>query len=337
PDPGNCCGETQSGLEFQKDTGSGALQLQVRGGAFSISDLVQTGSLNYYTGGIYDFRIMDTGDSVTFQMTEVGNPANTAMLTANITGDTNTDFVTFHNREGNHTARLDNLRISSLNSTLGVDNDGFQVRQVQASGLTIDSFADAEALLALNPGDVGYGSEANEARSLINYVDGGGNGNYGGDNPFPLGGDDFALLATATLQSPTDETWTFAINIDDGARLRIGGVDVISEDRIGGTADFFGTIALSQGLHDLELLFFEQGGGAAVELFYARGTHTTFDPEAFTLLTIGATIVPEPQAWAIGLLGAVFIGGVCWRRRRAQSAITQGRASQVGPCCERRK
>lgn len=330
PDPGNCCGETQSGLEFQKATGSSALQLQVRGGVFSISDLVQTGSLNYYVGGIYDFRITDTGESVMFQMTEVGNPANTAMLTANITGDTNTDFVTFHNREGNHTARLDNLRISSLNSTLGVNQNGFQVRQVLASGLTIDSIADADALLALNPGDAGHASEASETRSLINYVDGGGNGNYGGDNPFALGGglNDFAMLATATLQSPTDETWTFAVNIDDGARLRINGVDVILEDRIGGTADFFGTIALSQGLHDLELMFFEQGGGAAVELFYARGTHTAFDPEAFTLLTIGATIVPEPHAWALGLIGAVFLGGLCLRRRGANSAVSQHNAGQ---------
>ncbi len=309
-------GETQSGLEFWKLTGSGELGLRDRGGAFSISDLTQDGSINFYVGGVYDFRITDAGDAVTFRMTEVGNPDNTAFLSATVSGKTNTDFITFHNREGSRTATLDNLRIKSLEPTLSTTADGFQVRQVRSDGSQVNSVAAAEALLALSPGDAGHAEEAAEARSVINYNDGGGIGNYGGVNPFPLGGglNDFAVLATAVLEAPEEETWTFGVNIDDGARLRIGGEDVIVQDRLGGTANFLGTTTLSAGLHDLELLFFEQGGGANLELFFARGEHTTFDPQAFSLLTIG-TFVPEPSSI---LLLASAVLGLLLRRRRGE-------------------
>ena len=112
---------------------------------------------------------------------------------------------------------------------------------------------------------------------------GGGTGNFSNDNLFPndTGGDDndFAVRATGTILVPATGTWTFGINSDDGARLRIDGQNVINDDTLHAPRDTFGSTSLVAGEHDIELIFFERGGGAEVELFAAAGSHTSFNSQ----------------------------------------------------------
>ena len=117
---------------------------------------------------------------------------------------------------------------------------------------------------------------------VINYNDGGG-GNFLPDNPMPGGGgDDYALHATTTFLVSSDQAgiWTFATNTDDGSRLTIDGQVVINDDVLAPPHNAFGTFNLSAGVHTLDLVYFERGGGASVELFAAPGDKgNTFDSD----------------------------------------------------------
>ena len=79
-------------------------------------------------------------------------------------------------------------------------------------------------------------------------------------------------------------TWTFGTNSDDGLRLRIDGQTVINDDSLHAPQNRFGQANLTAGPHALELVFFERGGGAEVELFAAKGSYTTFNANAFDLV-----------------------------------------------------
>ena len=67
-------------------------------------------------------------------------------------------------------------------------------------------------------------------------------------------------------------------------RLQIDGQTVINDDALHGPDNRFGQVNLTAGPHSLELIFFERGGGAEVELFAAKGSYTAFNVSAFDLV-----------------------------------------------------
>ena len=155
---------------------------------------------------------------------------------------------------------------------------GFTVHQaIQNFFGRLNNLTEAEELL----GGVDLQSEITEIAPVVNFVDSGGSGNFGNDQGFPndtpFPQNDFAVRATATIKAPVDGFYTFGINSDDGARLTIDDTRVINDDTQHGPQDSFGTIFLTAGDHDLEMLYFERGGGAEVELFAAAGEHTRFN------------------------------------------------------------
>ncbi len=124
---------------------------------------------------------------------------------------------------------------------------------------------------------------------VINYADENGGGNYDPNNMFPGLSwshtfDDFVVLATTSIVVSQEGVWTFGINSDDGARLRIDDKNVINDDNTHAPKDTFGTVELDKGEHDLELTFFERAGGAELELFAAKGEHSSFDASVFHLV-----------------------------------------------------
>ncbi|QNN24650.1 hypothetical protein HED60_21030 [Planctomycetales bacterium ZRK34] len=168
---------------------------------------------------------------------------------------------------------------------------------------------------------------------VVNFLDTNGNGHFGADSVFPgdTASDDnnFAVEATATLYVSGESAgwWTFAVNSDDGFRLSIDGADFTSfagDDGTQivdgnlqfpngrGTDDSFGSIYLAAGAYDLNLRFWEGTGGAALELFYAAGVHTSFDG-SFDLLTV----IPLPGAGMMGF--AMMLGMASVKRFRRRS------------------
>lgn len=136
---------------------------------------------------------------------------------------------------------------------------------------------------------------------VINFLDNDEDGHFTNNQPFPgylanQNIDDFVVLATATIVVPQSGLWTFGINSDDGARLRINGQNVIVDDRLHSPADTFGTVELNSGVHELELVYFERNGGAQLELFAASGARSSFVLREFRL-------VGETSTRAVGLAG----------------------------------
>ena len=146
---------------------------------------------------------------------------------------------------------------------------------------------------------------------VINIHDDGGRGNFGNDaqyqavalgratDPNPTGDDDvndILVIANGRIRIPAGQggVYTFGVNSDDGFRLIVNGQSFSSAHGQGGTTiangalmfnagrgtqDSLGQITLAPGDYDIQLQTWEGGGGAAVELFAAKGAHTGFSDQ----------------------------------------------------------
>jgi hypothetical protein len=166
-----------------------------------------------------------------------------------------------------------------------VCNDALAFKITTATGGTISNLSTAySALLGSN--------KSTTTTSTVNFHDRAGNtGRYVGDVLFPnmpASGDDFAIMAELTFNVQTPGDYVFGTRSDDGVRLKVGGETLIYDDALHGQIDQFGGIKLAEGAHKLELVFFERGGGGALELFVAPGTYQSgagFASYPFELLT----------------------------------------------------
>ena len=191
-------------------------------------------------------------------------------------------------------------------STIGYQTSvpGFTVLDAKSTSSVVN-LSDAERVL----NGTGQRSATTAITPVVDFFDTGGRGRYGGDLPFPnnTGSDDndFAIRATGTITIPTSGWWTFGTNSDDGVRVRINGQNVINDDSLHAPQDRFGRVSLDAGQHELELVFFERGGGAEVELFAAAGQRTTFSASAFRLIgdvdNGGLVVTTSPTAGGSGL------------------------------------
>ena len=97
--------------------------------------------------------------------------------------------------------------------------------------------------------------------------------------------DQFVILAKGKLV--VRETWryTFLVNNDDGARLRIDAKDVLVDDGLHKPMVSFAKMVLEAGEHELELLYRDERETSRIELGYAHGW--TSQIENFRLLQVG--------------------------------------------------
>ena len=160
---------------------------------------------------------------------------------------------------------------------------GFTVQDAKSS-TQISSISQSLALLS----GTNRVSETIAITPYVNFLDTGAAGNFGNTLAFPnnTAGDDndFAIRATGTVHIPESGTWTFGTNSDDGVRVRIDGTNIINDDSLHAPQNRFGQRFLSAGAHEIELIFFERGGGAEVELFAAKGSYSLFNASAFRLV-----------------------------------------------------
>ena len=141
---------------------------------------------------------------------------------------------------------------------------------------------------------------ASFSRSTINLSDGG-QGRFSGTERFPGGlTTTFVIKATGSFSVDTAGTFTIFSRTDDGHRIEIDGTTILSDNRNHAPQEFFRPVTLTAGSHDLEVVFWENGGGAEVEIGIASGSLSSFSSSAFSLLSAAIS-----QAIDLNLLSGV--------------------------------
>jgi hypothetical protein len=101
--------------------------------------------------------------------------------------------------------------------------------------------------------------------------------------------DNLAMAMNGTVKIPTAGWYTFNVNSDDGFELAVDGGIVMEANYGKGTSDVLGQTYLTAGNHNVRVLYWEGGGGAAVQVSAAQGFKTQMD-QTFNL--IGAPAIP---------------------------------------------
>jgi hypothetical protein len=76
----------------------------------------------------------------------------------------------------------------------------------------------------------------------------------------------YALRFTGYLDIPRDGIYHFHVTSDDGAKIYIGPDEVVTNDGCHGPQEASGEAALKAGKHPFTLVYFQNGGGATLEL-----------------------------------------------------------------------
>lgn len=211
----------------------------------------------------------------------------------------------------------------------GVSVPGFTVRQVASGSFgEVRSVAQADALLALPAGSPQIASQTTVIAPVINFLGDGDGGNYGNNQSFPNGSaEPFAFLATGTILIPATGNYVFGINSDDGARIKIDGVAVMTDDSNHGPLDNLSApVNLTAGPHTVEVLMWEGGGGDCVEFFAKAGTDTSWN-DGFKLVGSAGGLQVTTAPLGAGSANSSVVGTNVERVMRGKNATLQARLS----------
>jgi hypothetical protein len=195
------------------------------------------------------------------------------------------------------------------NGNVGNLNDTYNSLKIQGEGAVVEDWT-TERL----GGPFDISDEANPAgHSTID-------GNYGVVEAGHVGRggvEDVAIVVHGTIEVKEADNYTFDVNSDDGFELMIDGAVAVVANIPKGSSDVVGTVYLTKGEHDLQLLYWEDGGGASCELLAARGTWGGWN-DRFMAVGSGETRPgmpgwPNPPSvthspdpgWNVAVLGAI--------------------------------
>ncbi len=100
--------------------------------------------------------------------------------------------------------------------------------------------------------------------------------------------DQFGIRYKGTIEIGAGDagTYTFSTASDDGSKVFIDGVEVVDNDGLHGVRTRSGTVGLTEGTHDIEVLFFENGGGESL-VVNVSGPATSGTEELFASGLVG--------------------------------------------------
>ena len=163
--------------------------------------------------------------------------------------------------------------------------DGFAVSNILAN-VFIGDLATANGVISNRSQQIAVYAEN---APMINYFNTGGEAHYGNNRTFPglimgIEGDNFVTRSIATITIPLAGVWTFGVNSDDGFGLSIGSFKMAFTLSRGPDDTLQSFVIPTAGDYPLELVQFQGGGGAGLELFAARGSFGAWDAVNFHLV-----------------------------------------------------
>ncbi len=180
---------------------------------------------------------------------------------------TTTYTLTVSNAYGSVTSSV----TANVSTPIGVTPPGFTVRRVNSTvPFPYPPLSYLDSAISLLSGN-NAGTQFTGTFSTINFTDGTDGDFTSGNATFPgSSGDNYAVQITATLVVNTPGEYTFVVNSDDGARLRIDGQDVIVDDGTHTSSASSGKITLNKPTVQLELIYYDVTGSSEVELGWIR-------------------------------------------------------------------
>ena len=192
-----------------------------------------------------------------------------------------------------------------------VATSGFRVTTYTAN-ITVTDLATAESVIA----DPSRRTGATTAyHAALNFLDStgasGSGGRFGANTAFPgdttADDNNFVVEAVGLIEIPAAGQWTFGANCNDGFRLTLtrgAYSDTLSLDGTRSSAvDALKVFNLPEaGIYQVRVVYFENVGSAEFELFYAQGSHPSFN-SSFQLVRDVAIALPYsgpgPFYWEI--------------------------------------
>ena len=170
--------------------------------------------------------------------------------------------IRFYNSANNEYYYIDNVSVAGTLPYCSGEID-FEFYDLVPSGATVDNIQTSGAL--------GSGVFTSfDVDALQNQED-------------PGDTDSFSIRYNGYIEIATSGSYTFYTSSDDGSKLYINGVQVLDNDGNHGTQERSGTITLDSGLHEIQVLFFENGGGETLTVQY-QGPSITKQNIPFSIL-----------------------------------------------------
>ena len=175
---------------------------------------------------------------------------------------------------------------------------------VYKANISVCDMATAKGVIT-TPGQQAW--VATESSQTVNYFNTDAGGNFGNNASFPgmqIGVDvnDYVVKVTGTIVIPATGEWTFGVNSDDGFELTLTRGSTVFQTSFPQPRSSSDTLAVfnvtETGTYDVNLIFYECGGGSGLEFFAAQGSYESFNSGVFHL--VGDT---ANGGLAVGVLG----------------------------------
>mgnify|MGYP003649114469 FL=1 len=205
---------------------------------------------------------LEAGESLAIQISSDGTTYTTL---ATFSG---TQSGVFNQNISSYISNNTTIRFLSTGTNWSDNNDRIDIDNVQISTVTpscsnvldYEFYDGTPAGGTVNniptTGALGAGQIANfNVAALQNTVD-------------PGDTDSFSIRYNGYINIATTGSYTFFTSSDDGSKLYIDGVQIVNNDGNHGTQERNGTVTLNSGLHTIQILYFEDGGGQVLEVRY---------------------------------------------------------------------